>query len=120
MAKLLFLMSKGFEKSGGAARAMQFAAMSAEAGNHVEVFLIDDAIVWAQVGMAEGIRTSTGEEMKELLERLVARKCPIHVCKACIERRMVLPDELIDGSQVSTSTLLVERMGDPEFKVLTF
>jgi sulfur relay (sulfurtransferase) complex TusBCD TusD component (DsrE family) len=82
MQKLLFTMSKGFEKSGGATRAMQFAAMAAEQGNDVEVFLIDDAIHWAQISMAEGIRSSTGEHLKELLDRLVARKCPIHVCKA--------------------------------------
>lgn len=82
MQKLLFTMSKGFEKSGGATRAMQFAAMAAEQGHDVEVFLIDDAIHWAQISMAEGIRSSTGEHLKELLDRLVARKCPIHVCKA--------------------------------------
>jgi sulfur relay (sulfurtransferase) complex TusBCD TusD component (DsrE family) len=82
MQKLLFIMSKGFEKSGGATRAMQFAAVAAEQGHGVEVFLIDDAIHWAQIGMAEGIRSSTGEHLKELLDKLVARKCPIHVCKA--------------------------------------
>ena len=120
MQKLLFIMSKGFEKSGGAARAMQFAAMAAEAGSHVEVFLVDDAITWAHVGMAEGIKTSTGEDMKDLLERLVLRKAPIHVCKACVDRRMMSPEDLIPGSQISTSITLVAKMADPEFKVITF
>jgi sulfur relay (sulfurtransferase) complex TusBCD TusD component (DsrE family) len=119
MQKLLFIMSKGFEKSGGAARAFQFAAMAAEQGHAVEVFLIDDATHWAQFGMAEGIHTSTGEHMKELIDKLVALKAPIYVCKACLNRRMISPDELIEGSHVSTSGDLVQKMADPDFKVIT-
>ena len=76
MQKLLFVLSKGFEKAGGATRAMQFAAIAAEQGHHVEVFLIDDAIHWAQVGMAEGIRSTTGEHLKDMLDKLVAHKMP--------------------------------------------
>jgi sulfur relay (sulfurtransferase) complex TusBCD TusD component (DsrE family) len=110
MQKLLFTISKGFEKSGGATRAMQFAAMAAEQGHDVEVFLIDDAIHWAQISMAEGIRSSTGEHLKELLDRLVARKCPIHVCKASVDKRLIAPEELIDGAKISTASDLVKMM----------
>ena len=97
MQKLLFVISKGFEKAGGATRALQFAAIAAEQGHHVDVFLIDDAIHWAQVGMAEGIRSTTGEQMRDMLDKLVGRKCPIHVCKACADKRLISPDELIEG-----------------------
>ena len=44
MEKYLFVISKGFEKSGAATRAVQLASIAAEKGLHVEVFLIDDAI----------------------------------------------------------------------------
>jgi sulfur relay (sulfurtransferase) complex TusBCD TusD component (DsrE family) len=67
MEKFLFVISKGFEKSGAATRALQLASITAGKGLHVVVFFIDDAIHWAQLGMAEGIRSTTGEHMKDLL-----------------------------------------------------
>ena len=77
MSKFLYVMSKGFEKSGGATPGHAVRrASTAEAGHHTEVFLIDDAIHWAQWGMAEGIRASTGEHMKDLLDELVAAEAP--------------------------------------------
>jgi uncharacterized protein involved in oxidation of intracellular sulfur len=120
MQKILFVLSTGFERSGGATRAFQFAAGTAEMGSHVEVFLIDDAIHWAQTGMADGIHSSTGEHMKDLIDKLVAKGSPIHVCKACADRRLISPDELVKGSRISTSAELLKMMTDPEYKVITF
>jgi uncharacterized protein involved in oxidation of intracellular sulfur len=120
MQKLVFIISKGFEKSGGATRAVQFAAIAAGKGHKVEVFLIDDAIHWAQLGMAEGIRSSTGEHMKELLDELISKETPIHVCKACADKRLVSPDELIKGAKMSGAPVLVDMMTDPQRKVFTF
>jgi uncharacterized protein involved in oxidation of intracellular sulfur len=120
MQKYLFVVSKGFEKAGGATRAIQFASIAAEQGHSVEVFLIDDAIHWAQVGMAEGIRSSTGEHMKDLLDKLISKRTPIHVCKACADKRLVSPDECIEGSRISGATVLVDMMTNPEYKVFTF
>jgi sulfur relay (sulfurtransferase) complex TusBCD TusD component (DsrE family) len=118
--KLLFILSKGFEKAGGATRAMQLAAIAGEQGHHVEIFLIDDAIHWAQMGMAEGIRSATGEHMKDMLDKLIGQKCLIHVCKACADKRLVSPEELIQGARISTATELVTMMASPDYKVFTF
>ena len=120
MQKLLFVLSKGFEKSGGATRAVQLAAIAAEQGGEVELFLIDDAIHWAQLGMAEGIRSSTGEHMKDLLDQLTEAGAPIYVCKACADKRLVSPDELIATASIEGAPGLVEKMMDPQYKVFTF
>lgn len=120
MQKFLFVISKGFEKMGGATRAMQFAAMAVEKGEPVEIFLIDDAIHWAQLGMADGIRSSTGEHMKDLLEKLSKAETLIHVCKACADKRLISPDDLINGAVISGGPLLVDKMTDPDYKVFTF
>jgi uncharacterized protein involved in oxidation of intracellular sulfur len=120
MQKLLFVLSKGFEKSGGATRAVQLASIAAEQGAEVELFLIDDAIHWAQLGMAEGIRSSTGEHMKDLLDSLIKAETPIYVCKACADKRLVSPDELISGSSIQGAPVLVSKMTDPAYKVFTF
>ena len=120
MQKFLFILSIGFERAGAAVRAMQFASLMASQGHHVEVFLIDEAIHWAQLGMAEGIRAATGEHMKDMLDTLIGAKSPIHVCKACADRRLVGPDDLIQGAVISPAPVLVGMMADPNYKVFTF
>ncbi len=120
MTTFLFVISKGFEKSGGATRSMQLASIAAEKGQKVEIFLIDDAIHWAQLGMAEGIRSSTGEHMKDLLDKLIARKSAIFVCKACADKRLVSPDDLIEGAEIQGAPVLVDKMINPDYKVFTF
>jgi uncharacterized protein involved in oxidation of intracellular sulfur len=99
---------------------MQFAALAAEQGNQVEVFLIDDAIHWAQLGMAEGIRSSTGEHMKEELDKLAKHGASVLVCKACADKRLISPDELVSNAEIAGGPVLVQKMADPEYKVFTF
>jgi predicted peroxiredoxin len=82
MAKMLFIISNGFEKVGRATRAFQFAKVAREKGHEVKVFLIDDAIHWAQLGMAEGARASTGEEMKPFIDYLMGNGADMFACKA--------------------------------------
>ncbi|GLI35498.1 DsrE family protein [Desulforhabdus amnigena] len=82
MGKMLFIISHGFEKAGRATRAFQFAKVACEKKHDVKVFLIDDAIHWAQLGMAEGARASTGEEMKPLIDFMMANGGEMIACKA--------------------------------------
>ncbi len=110
--KLLFIITKGLEKSGSAVRAMQFAGLAAQQGNHVEVFLIDEAVHWAQ-----GIKAAYGECLCNYLQMLDR---PVHVCKPCTDKRLLSQGDLIEGTVISPAPLLVEMMASPEFKVLTF
>lgn len=82
MGNMLFIISSGFEKAPKAARAFQFAQEALRKGHRVNVFLIDDAIHWAQLGMAEVARASTGEEMKPTIDYLLEQNCPVYACKA--------------------------------------
>lgn len=118
--KTLFIITKGFEKSGGATRAMQFAALAAETENTVEVALIDDAVHWAQFGMAEGIRSTTGEHMKDMIDKLIQAGGKLLVCKACADKRYIGPDDIIVGSEIQGGPDIVSRMTDPETRVFTF
>jgi predicted peroxiredoxin len=120
MEKFLFVISKGFEKSEATTRALQLASITAEKGLHVEVFFLDDAIHWAQLDMAEGIRSTTGEHMKDLWDELISKKPPIHVCAACADKHLVSPDDCISGCVISPASLLVDLMINAEYKVFTF
>ena len=82
MEKILFIISKGFEKAGSATRAFQFAKVAREKGNDVKVFLVDDAVAWAQFGMAEPARALTGEAMKPFIDYLIENKTEMIACKA--------------------------------------
>ncbi len=82
MDKMLFIISKGFEKAGAATSPLQFAMIAREKGHQVKVFLVDDAVAWAQFGMAETARALTGEEMKPLIDFLLKNDAEIIACKA--------------------------------------
>jgi uncharacterized protein involved in oxidation of intracellular sulfur len=43
---------------------------------------LDDAIHWAQFGMADGAKASTGEEMKPFIDYLTEHGAAIYACKA--------------------------------------
>jgi uncharacterized protein involved in oxidation of intracellular sulfur len=70
--------------------------------------------------MAEGIRTTTGEHMKDMIDQLIAAQGKILVCKACADKRLVAPDELIEGSRIAGAAEIVDIMNDDETKVVTF
>lgn len=53
-----------------------------EKGHDVKVFLVADTIHWAQLGMAEGVRAATGEEMKPFIDHLIKNDIEIVACKA--------------------------------------
>jgi predicted peroxiredoxin len=120
MAKLLFVISKGFDNAGGATRAMQFATIALDKGHDVEIFLIDDAVPYAVAGMAMGIYATTGEQMQDFIDKLVKAKVTFHVCKPCADKRLISPDDLIPTGKFSIGSDLIELMTDPERKVVTF
>jgi sulfur relay (sulfurtransferase) complex TusBCD TusD component (DsrE family) len=120
MEKFVFVVFKGLGDSGAAIRAIALASKAAVKGHHVEVFLMDDAVVWAQLGMGEWVYAVTGEHMKDLLDILIENKTPIHLCKACADKRLLSEDECIAGSVISESAALVDMMTNPEYKVFTF
>jgi uncharacterized protein involved in oxidation of intracellular sulfur len=113
--KFLFIITKGLEKAGSAIRAMQIAAMTAEQGNYVEVFLLDEAVHWAK-----GIKGAYGESLGDYMEMLKSSDHPVLVCKSCAEKRLISQDDLIAGTVIVPMPLLVQKLSSPEYKVLTF
>jgi sulfur relay (sulfurtransferase) complex TusBCD TusD component (DsrE family) len=120
MSKLLFIVTKGFDNAGLAVRALQFASVAAEKGHHVEVFLIEDAVFWAQYGMSNGVYSVTGDHMQTFIDKLIQAQATIHVCKPCAEKRLISPDDLIPIAKLSLGSDLVALIADPEYKVVTF
>ena len=113
--KLLFIITKGLEKSGSAIRTLQLAALTAEQGNHVEIFLMDEAVYWAQ-----GIKAASGECLSDYRELLNYRERPVMVCRSCAGKRLITQADLIEGAVITPMPVLVEKVVSPDYKVLTF
>jgi len=79
MAKFLFVLTRGMEDPTRATRCFQFAKVAKEEGHEVEIFLTDDAVVLGKVGIADNIKSSSGDELKVYLEYLGKEKVPIYV-----------------------------------------
>jgi sulfur relay (sulfurtransferase) complex TusBCD TusD component (DsrE family) len=113
--KLLFIITKGLEKSGSAMRALQIAALTAERGHHVEVFLIDEAVHWAR-----GIKGAYGESLGDYLGMFKSHENPVQVCKSWADKRLITQADLIAGAVITSMPSLVEKIASPDYKVLTF
>jgi sulfur relay (sulfurtransferase) complex TusBCD TusD component (DsrE family) len=113
--KLLFIITKGLEKAGSAIRAFQIAALTADQGNHVEIFLLDEAVHWAR-----GIKAADGECLSDYMEMLKSNEQPVMVCKSCAVKRLIKQESLIAGTAIVEMPKLVEKIASPDYKVLTF
>ncbi len=79
MERFLFVLTRGMEDPSRATRCFQFAKVAKEGGHEVHVFLTDDAVMLARLGVADHIKSATGDEMKPYLDYLVRENVPIYV-----------------------------------------
>jgi predicted peroxiredoxin len=69
MANMLFLLGK--DDNEAATRCFQFAKVARDKGHHVEMFLIDGGVMWADKDRDLSIRTTTGDSPGDYLPELV-------------------------------------------------
>lgn len=79
MAKFLFVLTRGLEDPTRVTRTFQLAKVAKEKGNEVNIFLTDDAVVFAKSGMVDNIVAPTGDEAGTHFHYLVKNKVPIFV-----------------------------------------
>jgi predicted peroxiredoxin len=108
MAKFLFVLTRGPEDPTRAVRCFQFAKIAADKGHEVTVFLVDDAVYFTNLGLAERVKAPTGDELMSYWKFLVEKGASILVCKPCAESRMVTPDELPPGTAIGTGVTLID------------
>ena len=79
MAKFLFVLTRGTEDPTRVTRTFQLAKVAKEKGNEVNVFLTDDAVVFAKSGMIDNVVAPTGDEAGTHFYYLVENKVPIYI-----------------------------------------
>ena len=117
MRKYLFILSRGPEDPTRAVRCFQFAKIAADKGHDVTVFLVDDAVYFTNLGLAERVKCPTGDDLLPYLQ-VIQEKGKILVCKPCAATRMIGEDELPGNFEISTGVTLIEI--SEEAKVFSF
>jgi tRNA 2-thiouridine synthesizing protein D len=77
MANFLFVLSR--DDNQAATRCFQFAQIAHSKGHEVNVFFIDDGVMWADSSRDFGIETATGDVPNDYLPYLVENEIPIGV-----------------------------------------
>jgi predicted peroxiredoxin len=108
MSKFLFVLSRGPEDVTRSVRALFLAKIAANKGHQVTVFLLDEAVYWTNLSMAEKVRIPTGDAMIDQIKDLLAKDVKILVCKPCAEIRMISEDDLPKGFEMSTAAVLID------------
>jgi sulfur relay (sulfurtransferase) complex TusBCD TusD component (DsrE family) len=77
MANFLFVLSR--DDNQAATRCFQFAQIAHSKGHAVNVFFIDDGVMWADSSRDFDIKTPTGDAPNDYLPYLVDNEVPIGV-----------------------------------------
>ena len=77
MANFLFMLSRNDNQA--ATRCFQFAQIAHSKGHEVNVFFIDDGVLWADSNRDFDIKTGTGDCPNDYLPYLVDNEVPIGV-----------------------------------------
>ncbi|MBF0513719.1 MAG: DsrE family protein [Desulfovibrionaceae bacterium] len=118
MAKFLFVLSRGPEDATRAVRALFLAKVAANKGHEVTVFLLDDAVYWTNLGLAEKVRIPTGDAMLDQIRELQAKGARFLVCKPCADARLISGDDLAPGFEIGVAGALIDLA--VESKVFSF
>jgi tRNA 2-thiouridine synthesizing protein D len=100
MANFLFVL--GRDDNVAATRCFQFAKIAHSKGHGVNLFFIDDGVMWADSSRDLTVKTLTGDCPDDYLPYLVENEIPIGVCTPCANNRQVdeskfYPNMALDG-----------------------
>jgi tRNA 2-thiouridine synthesizing protein D len=77
MANFLFVLSR--DDNQAATRCFQFAQIAHSKGHEVNLFFIDDGVLWADSNRDFDMKTATGDCSNDYLPYLVEKEVPIGV-----------------------------------------
>lgn len=107
MARFLFVLGTGPHDPSRPTRCMMIARNAKQQGHEVDIFLTDEAVIFAQQGMAKHVVSMAGDEMSEYLDYLIEEKVPVHVCRPCAEVRKLKEEDFIPTARIQEGDALV-------------
>ena len=116
MAKFLFILSK--DDNEAATRCFQFARIAHGKGHHVNMFLIDGGVTWADTERDLTVKTATGDCPADYLPYLVESEVETGVCTPCARNRGMDEARFHPNMQLDGGPHLIELAA--ESKVFNF
>ena len=109
---VLITVSCGTDNPNRAARAIHLATVAHKEGKNVTLFLLDEAVYLAKIGLLEHVRAATGDIADDLMTYLEANGVDILACTPCAKSRKIAEEDLIEGARMGTAAELIQRCCD--------
>ncbi len=109
---VVIALSCGTDNPNRTTRALQMAAMSHKIGKNVTVFLLDEGVYIAKKGMADNLRSATGDSADDHLTYLKEFEVSILVCTPCAVSRKIAKEDLIENASLSTADVFINLCCD--------
>ncbi len=109
---VVITISCGTDNPNRATRAIHLATVAHKAGKNVTLFLLDEAVYLAKVGLLEHVKAATGDVADDLMTYLEAHGVDILACAPCAKSRRIEEKDLIEGARMGTALELIERSCD--------
>jgi predicted peroxiredoxin len=104
---VVIALSCGTDNPNRTTRALQMAVMSHKLGKNTTVFLLDEGVYIAKKGMADHLRSATGDSADDHLTYLKEFEVPILVCTPCAGSRQITKEDLIENASLSTADIFI-------------
>lgn len=120
MANYLFILTRGPEDATRCVRCMHLVKIAAEKGHDTTLFLTDEAVLLAHLGLTERIKAPTGDELMTYYKGALDSGARILACKPCSEAREIGEDDLPPGWEMGSGYDAIDLADQPDTKVFTF
>lgn len=109
---VVITLSCGTDNPNRATRAIFLAMVAHQEGKQVTLFLLDEAVYLARKGVADHLRSATGDAADDHLAYLEAHEVPILVCTPCAATRKIPESELLDNARLAGAVELIRLACD--------
>jgi predicted peroxiredoxin len=104
---VVIALSCGTDNPNRTTRGLQMAVMAHKIGKNTTVFLLDEGVYIAKKGMADNLRSATGDSADDHLTYLKEFEVPIMVCAPCAASRKITKEDLIENATMSTADVFI-------------
>jgi len=108
--QVVITLACGTDNPNRATRALFLAMVAHQEGKQVTLFLLDEAVYLARKGVADHLRSATGDAADDHLAYLEAHEVPVLVCTPCAVTRKIPENELLDNARLAGAAELI-RLG---------
>lgn len=106
----LFVLSQDDNEK--ATRCFQFAKIAHTKGHHVDLFFIDNGVVWANKEKNLSEKTTTGDCPEDYLPYLVENEVAIGICTPCAQNRNMDESLFFSNMQLDGGPHLIDMASD--------